>query len=44
MVGVLFRRTMIVAHKSHHQQMGEWAQQNHSVEQDIVQGDFKDGN
>jgi hypothetical protein len=44
MVSVLFRRAMIVAHKSHHQQVRERAQQNHAVEEDIVEGDLKDRN
>jgi hypothetical protein len=35
---------MIVAHKSHHQQMRKWAQQNHAIEEYIVERDFKDRN
>ena len=44
MMGLLFSGSMVVSHESHHQQMRERAEQNHAVEQDIVERDSKDGN
>jgi hypothetical protein len=35
---------MIIPHETHHQQMRERAQQNHAVEQHIVERDFKERN
>jgi hypothetical protein len=37
-------RGMIMSHESHHQQMRQRAEQDHAVEQNIVQWHFKEGN
>jgi hypothetical protein len=35
---------MVMTHETHHQQMRQWAEQDHAVEQHIVQRHFEERN